>query len=212
MGFAPAAEQRYSWTMTASADKAQRESGEAGLAGQLLIAMPQMSDPRFRRSVIYVCAHSDQGAMGLVVNKALPNLTFLELLEQLEINSDNLSRPLQVHFGGPVEGGRGFVLHSLDYRLPQATLQVAPSVGLTATVDVLRAIVRGEGPVRAFLALGYAGWAAGQLEDEIRANGWLHCPADDKLLFDAELDKRWQLALAKLGVEPSLLSSNAGTA
>lgn len=187
--------------------------GSGSLMGQMLIAMPAMSDPRFQKSLIYVCAHSDKGAMGLVVNKPLHHITFDELLEQLEIGkSGSLQRALPIHFGGPVETGRGFVLHSLDYCLQEATLRISEGVGLTATVDVLRAIAGGAGPWQALLALGYAGWAPGQLEGEIRANGWLHCPADEELLFGGEVEHKWQLAMSKLGIDVSMLSSEAGTA
>ncbi len=191
------------------------ESGadtDGSLIGQFLIAMPGMEDPRFQRSVIFVCAHSDKGAMGLVVNKPINHLRFADLLEQLEIATDQVSRSLPIHFGGPVESGRGFVLHSLDYCLPEATLRVNASVGLTATVDVLRAIAGGKGPWQALFALGYAGWRPGQLEGEIRANGWLTCPADESLLFSEEVKLKWQRALHKLGIDPAMLVSKDGTA
>jgi putative transcriptional regulator len=186
--------------------------GTGSLIGQMLIAMPAMSDPRFQKSLIYVCAHSEKGAMGLVVNKPLHHITFEELLDQLDIGKTAIPRRLPVHFGGPVETGRGFVLHSLDYCLQEATLRISEAVGLTATVDVLRAIAGGKGPWQALLALGYAGWAPGQLEGEIRANGWLHCPADEELLFGGEFERKWQRAMSKLGIDVSMLSSAAGNA
>ncbi len=182
------------------------------LTGQLLIAMPQMSDPRFRRSVVYICSQSDRGAMGLIVNKPLPSLNFIDLLEQLEIKTEKLRGTVPIHYGGPVETGHGFVLHSLDYTLPEATLRISEGVGLTATIDVLKAIARGGGPESAFLALGYAGWSAGQLENEIRANGWLHCEADAELVFGSEIEHKWERALGKLGVTAAMLSGSAGTA
>jgi putative transcriptional regulator len=182
------------------------------LTGQLLLAMPQMMDERFARSVVYICAHSGEaGAMGLVVNKLLGSLTMGELFAQLDIppSGDVGSRP--VHYGGPVEAGRGFVLHTTDYN-EDATLVVNDNIGLTATLDVLRAIGQGLGPRRSLFALGYAGWAPGQLDAEIQANGWLLVPADDAIIFDPDHDQKWQRALAKLGVDLTMLSSEAGHA
>ena len=182
------------------------------LTGQLLVAMPQMTDPRFTRAVVYVCAHSEEeGAMGLVVNKLLASLTMDELLThlKLEANESGLDRP--VHFGGPVEPGRGFVLHTADYR-EEATLLVGDGFAVTATLDILRAIGKGEGPRRSLLALGYAGWAPGQLDAEMQANGWLSVPADSDLVFDDDFEAKWQRALAKLGVDLSMLSTDAGHA
>jgi putative transcriptional regulator len=185
--------------------------GEGYLEGQLLIAMPTMGDPRFERTVIFLCAHSAQGAMGLVVNKLANQITFRELLEQLSIETPAVKRDMRVHFGGPVETGRGFVLHSSDYQ-QDSTLMVGDTVGLTATVDILRAIADGAGPQQGLLALGYAGWAPGQLDSEIQANGWLSAPADPDILFDNELDTKWERALSKVGVDVSFLSSDAGHA
>jgi putative transcriptional regulator len=197
--------------------KGRKSSGY--LDGQLLIAMPVMSDRRFARSVIYMCAHSAQGAMGLIVNQRAPHISFAELLGQLSIESDAAPeglrpRPIdvEVHVGGPVETGRGFVLHSSDYFAADSTLTIDEDVSLTATVDILRAIASGKGPRRAMLALGYAGWRPGQLEDEIQANGWLHCPSDLDLLFDRNLDQKYEQALSKLGIDPSHLVSDAGHA
>lgn len=182
------------------------------LTGQLLIAMPTMADPRFARTVIYLCAHSEQGAMGLVVNKPMPQISFAELLQQLEIDvGDEVPDDQVVHFGGPVESGRGFVLHSADFRR-EGTMVVDEKVALTATIDILRAIAAGEGPSEHFLALGYAGWGAGQLDSEIQANGWLHAPADNSILFDPDLSTKWERAIAKLGVSPAMLSGEAGHA
>lgn len=182
------------------------------LTGQLLIAMPAMADPRFARTVIYVCAHSEQGAMGLVVNKPMPQISFTELLEQLEIDAgDEAPDDQVVHFGGPVESGRGFVLHSADFRR-EGTMVGDEKVALTATIDILRAIAAGEGPSEHFLALGYAGWGAGQLDSEIQANGWLNAPADSAILFDPDLSTKWERAIAKLGVSPAMLSGEAGHA
>lgn len=188
-----------------------RTNERAFLTGQLLIAMPNMADPRFARTVIYVCAHTDEGAMGLVVNKAMPSITFPDLLEQLGIPAGQDLTGLKVHFGGPVESGRGFVLHSTDF-VRDGTLRVDDHVALTATIDILRAIAVGEGPRRHLLALGYAGWGPGQLDSELQANGWLTAPPDDAILFDPDLSTKWERAIAKLGVSPAMLSGEAGHA
>jgi putative transcriptional regulator len=181
------------------------------LAGSLLVAMPQMGDPRFDRAVIFMCAHNEEGAMGLVVNKLFDQLSFSDLLDQLEITAGPRMRQIRVHAGGPVEAGRGFVLHSDDY-LHEGTMPVESGFALTATTDILRAIAEGQGPRTSILALGYAGWGPGQLEQEFAANGWLHVPADPELVFGADLEHKWLLALNKLGVSPSVLSSQAGHA
>jgi putative transcriptional regulator len=178
------------------------------LSGTLLVAMPQMGDPRFERAVIYLCAHTAEGAMGLVVNRALEDIRLPDLLRQLSIPDSGSSDAIQVHFGGPVETGQGFILHSADY-MQDSTLMVGGSVGLTATLDILKDIARGAGPHRSLLALGYAGWGAGQLESEIQANGWLIVPADEMLLFDHDLETKWERALAKIGVDITLLASGA---
>ena len=194
----------------------KRKSQDGYLDGQLLIAMPIMSDKRFARSVIYMCAHSAEGAMGLIINQRAPHISFPELLGQLSISTDSDDESdlidLQVHVGGPVETGRGFVLHSADYFVDDSTLPIDDGVCLTATIDILKAIAGGKGPDRAILALGYAGWRPGQLESEIQANGWLHCPADPDLLFDRDLDQKYERALSKIGIDPSHLVSDAGHA
>lgn len=187
------------------------EKATGYLEGQLLIAMPAMQDPRFARTVIFMCTHNSDGAMGLVVNKLFGSLTFSELLEQVGIEDTGVKNQIRVHFGGPVESGRGFVLHSPDYR-KEGTLVVESDIALTASVDILKAIAKGQGPRHSFLALGYAGWGAGQLDSEIRANGWLHAPADQSLVFDDDLDTKWKRAMATLGVDSSKLSSDAGHA
>ena len=181
------------------------------LIGHLLIAMPQMQDERFERSVIYMCAHSDRGAMGLVLNRLLGSVTFPELLEQLEITPPSVEQKIQIHFGGPVEPGRGFVLHSTDYVLDD-TMLVDESVGLTATIDILRSIAGGAGPQHCLLALGYAGWGPGQLDAEIQANGWLNVPADQEIIFSRERHSLWEQSLNLIGVNPSALSREAGHA
>ncbi len=203
--------------MPRSVPDAFAEAG-AFLEGQLLIAMPGMGDERFERSVVYVCAHSEEGAMGLVLNQLARNITFPDLLEQLRIVSspDGIrlpgggSRQMRVHCGGPVEAGRGFVLHSDDFLIENATLPIDGGVCLTATLDILRAIAENRGPHRALLALGYAGWAPGQLESEIRSNGWLTCPADADLVFDDGLETKYGRALRKLGIDPAMLSGEVG--
>lgn len=186
-------------------------STETSLTGQLLVAMPNMADPRFSRSVVYLCAHSADGAMGLVVNRLIDSLSFDSLLEQLGVELETLDSEMPVHFGGPVESSRGFVLHSTDY-LQDSTLVIEDDIALTATVDVLKAIARGEGPAQRVLALGYAGWAPGQLDAEIQANGWLLVPADHQLVFGLDNQGKWQQAMAKLGIDLSLLSNEAGHA
>ena len=181
------------------------------LEGKMLIAMPQMTDPRFARTVLFLCAHSTEGAMGLVVNKLVDSITFPDLLSQLNIEVGGATESISVHFGGPVESGRGFVLHSDDY-VRESTLVIDAGVALTATTDVLKAIARGGGPKRSLLALGYAGWSPGQLDAEIQANGWLHVDPDDELIFGDDLGGKWEQAIAKLGIDMTLLSSEAGHA
>ena len=181
------------------------------LDGQLLVAMPRMTDPRFSRTVILLCAHNADGAMGLVINRRLETLTYSELLSQLGIDDAQPRMSGQVHFGGPVESGRGFVLHSADY-MRNGTLVVGDNIALTATLDILKAIAEGEGPQRNILALGYAGWGPGQLEAEIQENAWLNVPPDSKLVFDPDLEQKWERALAKLGVDHNALSGLHGHA
>lgn len=181
------------------------------LTGHVLVAMPQMEDPRFARSVVYICAHTPDGAMGLVVNKLVDSVTFPDLLEQLDLQSSPENKGINVHFGGPVETGRGFVLHSADY-VQDATLVIDDNMALTATVDILKAMADGKGPNSCLLALGYAGWAPGQLDEEIQANGWLTVEADNDLIFGPDLDSRWERAMAKMGIDFSKLSGAAGHA
>ena len=191
----------------------------SSLAGQFLIAMPGMTDKRFARTVIYMCVHSDDTAMGIIINRRADNISFSELLEHLELEGlpetngeAHELADMAVHFGGPVETGRGFVLHTPDYQTKKRTLEVEKSVCLTATVDILQAIVQGKGPERALLALGYAGWAGGQLEDEILANGWLHCAADADIIFDGAIEQKYERALWALGIDQGHLVSDAGHA
>ena len=189
------------------------------LDGQMLIAMPSMRDERFARTLIYICAHSAEGAMGIVVNQPANNIKFPDLLVQLDVISDHdiIQLPLSagsvpVLKGGPVEPGRGFVLHSSDYFVENSTLPIDDGICLTATLDVLKAIAKGDGPGNALLALGYAGWAPGQLETEIQDNGWLHCSADTDLIFGSDINAKYDRALRKLGIHAGMLSSEAGHA
>ena len=194
-----------------SMSETDTENADGYLEGQLLIAMPNMGDERFQRTVIFMCAHSAQGAMGLVVNKLADQIDFKDLMEQLQIDVPVHRSEIQVHSGGPVESGRGFVLHTTDY-FQESTLQVSPKIGLTATADILKSIAGGEGPMQCLLALGYAGWAPGQLDSEIQANGWLHVPADLELVFEGSLESKWERAVQKVGIDPSFLSMDAGHA
>ncbi|MXN66108.1 YqgE/AlgH family protein [Stappia sp. GBMRC 2046] len=192
---------------------------EEFLDGRFLVAMPGMEDGRFAHAVVYVCAHSEEGAMGIVLNQSASNITFADLLTQLEIIDDGeairLPSPadkMLVHRGGPVESGRGFVLHSDDFFIDSSTLPISDGICLTATLEILKAIAEGRGPDQAMLALGYAGWAAGQLETEIQANGWIIGPADPSIIFDQDNETKWQRALALMGIEAGMLSSEAGHA
>lgn len=189
------------------------------LDGQMLVAMPGMADDRFARSVIYLCAHSEEGAMGIVINRPASKVKFPELLVQLDvIEEDEAIRlpgkagDMQVLKGGPVETGRGFVLHTNDFFIDNSTLPIDQGISLTATIDILRAIANGSGPDRAVLALGYAGWQAGQLETEMQHNGWLNVPADTALIFDTELDSKYERAVRHLGIDLARLSTQAGHA
>ena len=188
------------------------ETGDGdSLQAQLLIAMPSMQDERFQRSVIFMCSHTaDAGAMGLMINSQVPNLPFADLAKQLDIEAGN-SPPITMHFGGPVETGRGFVLHSDDYHR-DATVPMAEGVSMTATVDILRAMASGAGPGEAILALGDAGWAPGQLEQELQRSDWLHCTADSDLIFEVALDSKWEAAVRRIGIDPAMLSMQAGRA
>ena len=188
---------------------AYREGEENSLSGQLLIAMPSMRDPRFEQSVIFVCTHSADGAMGLIVNKPFDAITFPGLLEQLGVSEYGGTKRIDVQLGGPVEASRGFVLHSLDY-IRDASLVVDEDMALTATLDILRAIADDCGPQHCLLALGYAGWGPGQLDTEILNNGWLNVEADEDLVFGEDLDAKWSQAMSKIGVDPHMLSDNAG--
>src|ERR1700738_2437038 len=202
-----------------AAQKTPKISGRGYLDGQMLIAMPSMRDERFARSVIYVCAHSSEGAMGIVVNQRAANISFSDLLVQLEVipATDLIELPpragsVKVLKGGPVETGRGFVLHSSDFFIENSTLPIDDGICLTATLDILKAIAGGKGPASAILALGYAGWAPGQLESEIQGNGWLHCAPDSDLIFGTDIGGKYEKALKKIGIDLGMLSSEAGHA
>lgn len=201
--------------MSLSTLKNRRERGF--FDGQFLIAMPGVSDSNFARTVIFICAHSDAGAMGFIINRP-QDLTFTDVLLHLDMIKDDeaivmpqQSRDLLVQTGGPVESGRGFVLHSDDY-LCDASIPVSDDICMTATLDIIRAISNGKGPKRATMLLGYAGWGAGQLEAEIASNGWLNCPANEALIFDRNLDDKYERALAGMGVTAAMLSPEAGHA
>ena len=203
-----------------SLDKLRSRRKRRGyLEGQVLVAMPGMVDQRFARSVIYLCAHSKEGAMGLIINQRAKRVKFADLLVQLEVidEQEAIRLPqraggMQVLKGGPVETQRGFVLHSTDYHVEDTTMPIDATVSLTATVDILRAIARDTGPYQAVLALGYAGWAAGQLEKEIQQNGWLSCEADADLVFGADLESKYARAMRKIGIDPAMLVNDAGHA
>ncbi|MEM9358647.1 MAG: YqgE/AlgH family protein [Pseudomonadota bacterium] len=189
------------------------------LEGKLLISMPTIAEGCFARSVVYICAHSKDGAMGLIVNQAAENIAFDELLEQLDIedsegcltDTENLQEHT-IHFGGPVETSRGFVLHSPDYFQAASTVQISDGFSLTSTPDVLKAMLTGDGPEHSIIALGYAGWSPGQLENEIKHNGWLHCDADPALVFAMDLEAKYDNALSTLGIASSQLIAEAGHA
>jgi putative transcriptional regulator len=201
--------------MTKKPRRARTEPPES-LQGQLLLAMPTMKDKRFQRSVIYMCRHASDGAMGIIVNQRAEGLTLVELLQQLDILSEDTEpaalRDRIVRVGGPVATERGFVLHSDDLVIDDATLVLEDGICLTATVDILKAIAAGNGPRQSLLALGYAGWAPGQLESEIQANGWLHCQADTELVFGEDVEHTYDRALSKLGIDPAFLVTSAGHA
>lgn len=194
-------------------DPPRTVEGESFLEGKLLIALPGMTDSRFDQSVIFMCAHSlDTGAMGLCINRPIEGLDFRDLMEKLEIETGPQTPDFPILYGGPVDTGRGFVLHSSDYESEESTLPITEEVSLTATLDILRAMAHGRGPKRSLFALGYAGWDEGQIEAEIQANSWIHCDPDPELLFALPPEHKWAAALAKLGIDISGLSAHAGRA
>jgi putative transcriptional regulator len=193
------------------ADKTDPPATPHWLTGQMLVAMPGMGDPRFVRSVVYICSHGPSGAMGLVINRLFGDADFPMLLEQLNVEVPPNLPDIPVQFGGPVEMGRGFVLHSSDY-LREGTTRIDDAVAVTATVEIIEDIARGKGPVRVLMLLGYAGWGEGQLEEELKNNGWLTVGMDEELLFDRNLDSKWERAMAKIGISPAMLSNTGGNA
>jgi putative transcriptional regulator len=201
-------------------EKSSNPGAAAGyLDGQMLIATPSMTDQRFSRSVIYMCAHSSEGAMGIVVNQPAAHVSFTDLLVKLDVipAADLIQLPTKANVvkvlkGGPVETERGFVLHSADFFIENSTLPIDEGICLTATLDILKAIARGNGPASAILALGYAGWAPGQLENELQHNGWLHCAADPDLVFGTDIEAKYDRALKKIGIHPGMLSNDVGHA
>jgi len=217
---APATPTSKSGAAAKSARSSSRARPRRGyLDGQMLIAMPTMGDERFARSLIYMCAHSSDGAMGIIVNQPASHISFRDLLVQLNVldDADTIQLPPPAHKvrvlkGGPVDTQRGFVLHSADFFVDNSTLAIDEGVCLTATLDILKAIAKGEGPNSALLALGYAGWAPGQLEQEIHQNGWLHCPADPDLIFGQDVERKYERALQKIGIHLGMLSTEAGHA
>jgi putative transcriptional regulator len=192
--------------------------GGAGLSikptwftGQLLVAMPGMADPRFTHAVIFICSHGPNGAMGLIVNRLFGEADFRMLLDQLNLDVLSNTPDIAVHFGGPVEMGRGFVLHSGEY-LRDGTTRIDDLVAVTATVEIVQDIAEGKGPEKVVMALGYTGWSAGQLDDEIKRNGWLTVAPDEEILFDSDLETKWERAMGKIGISPAMLSDTAGHA
>ena len=182
------------------------------LTGKLLISMPDMGDPRFAKSVVLICSHSPEGAMGLIVNKCADEVRFSELLEQLEVPVDGDVKQTPIHFGGPVETGRGFVLHSEDYASSSNSIKIPGGFRVTTTLDVLESLAKGGGPEQSIMALGYAGWGPGQLEGELQDNGWLIAEASDHLVFSDDNDGKWMAALNSMGVSPLHLSASGGRA
>ncbi|MBS0271388.1 MAG: YqgE/AlgH family protein [Proteobacteria bacterium] len=191
--------------------KSKQEELSGYITGQFLLAMPHMQDPRFEKAVIYICGHDLNGAMGLVINKHLGDLTLKGLLDYLNLPQESIRRDLPIYFGGPIDTGRGFVLHSDDFSHP-GTVPIDNHISLTATVDVLQAIAEGSGPIYCLLAMGYVGWGPGQLDSELHSNKWLQIEADSDILFKTPIEKKWEMAIAKLGVSPEALSEEFGQA
>ncbi len=191
---------------------AEQDKTEMDLTGKLLIAMPGMGDPRFAGAVVLLCAYSDEGAMGLIVNKPVPEMSMRDLFEQLDLTQEGAPNRAPLYFGGPVETGRGFVLHTEEYRSGLSSLKIGAGFAMTATQDILEDIAADRGPRAALVALGYSGWGPGQLEGEIAQNGWLIGEANEALVFETGAEKIWARALKELGVDPLTLSATAGHA
>lgn len=181
------------------------------LTGYLLLAMPSMHDPRFEQSLIYICGHDTKGAMGIIINKHMGALTLRTLLTHIHLPIETVKKDLPIHFGGPVDTARGFVLHTNDFLHPDS-VTLKNNLSLTSTVDMLRNIAEGNGPKRSIVAMGYAGWGPGQLDEEMQNNDWIHLPANDSLLFETPTNRKWMLALETLGINPATLSESAGQA
>jgi putative transcriptional regulator len=183
-----------------------------GLTGKLLIAMPALNDERFQQAVIFICTHSDEGAMGIIINKPMHDVTLGDILDQLDINTTPEISTEIVHYGGPVESGQGFILHTPDYENDMSTMPIGDDYAMTATRDILEVIANGTGPSKSLNALGYAGWSPGQLESELQQNSWLTCDPETAIIFDTLPEKIWTASLRKLGVDPRLLSATGGSA
>tara|TARA_S200000501_G_scaffold152764_1_gene143985 strand:- start:6 stop:620 length:615 start_codon:yes stop_codon:yes gene_type:complete len=183
------------------------------LAGKLIIAMPTMSDPRFKRSVVCICAHNEDGAIGIIINKIIESLSFSKIIKQLKLKKNMTKNDYKDHiyFGGPVETERGFILHSSDYSSENST-SINSEISMTASTEILQALIDGNGPNKSIVALGYAGWGPGQLDTEIQSNAWLSVESDLELVFSAKTAEKWDMALEKIGVNPALLSTEAGRA
>lgn len=183
------------------------------LAGKLIIAMPTMSDPRFKRSVVCICAHNEDGAIGIIINKIIESLSFSKIIKQLKLKKNRTKSDYKDHiyFGGPVETERGFILHSADYSSENST-SINSEISMTASTEILQALIDGNGPNKSIVALGYAGWGPGQLDTEIQSNAWLSVESDLELVFSAKTAEKWDMALEKIGVNPALLSTEAGRA
>lgn len=193
-------------------DRPELDTNDGFLLGKLLVALPGMPDPRFEKSVILMCAHSDQGAMGIIVNKPFEGLSFRELVERLDVKVTADTPDPPILFGGPVGTGQGFVLHSSEFGNGEATMPVTSEISLTATIEILRAIAEGRGPQKSLFALGYAGWGPGQIENELMSNGWIPCDVQKDILFDLDCALKWQAALGSIGADISGLSAEAGRA
>lgn len=193
-------------------DRPELDTNDGFLLGKLLVALPGMPDPRFEKSVILMCAHSDQGAMGIIVNKPFEGLSFRDLVERLDVKVTADTPDPPILFGGPVGTGQGFVLHSSEFGNGEATMPVTSEISLTATIEILRAIAEGRGPQKALFALGYAGWGPGQIENELMSNGWIPCDVQKDILFDLDCALKWQAALGSIGADISGLSAEAGRA
>ena len=200
-------------TFDAVASSPQRDGATVmpSLQGQLLLASPHIGDERFEKSVILMCHHDSNSAMGLIINKRTSNLNLGDLYEKLDIGAPRFCAGNPVHIGGPVDSNRGFVLHSQDHMLPDS-IQVTHDIGLTASIDILRDITEGIGPIQSIVSLGCAGWSAGQLDQEISENVWLNLPASAALVFDYDRDTLWEQGFTVLGIDPGFFAGTAGNA